>query len=357
MPRKYDPVVELAKNLGYVRPTEGDVHVNRPLTQISIAFFQDATDFVANRVFPGIPVVSKSDSYWTIDRAEFFRNQVKRRAPGTRAQLINWKVSTDNYNSNRESIGTGVPDEVRSNADSGLAIDRSATELITEQGLIKQELDWVSKYFTAGDPGDTWTFDVDGNAVASTPAAFDPTDAANNQKLFWDDASSTPIEDVRQGKRFVQSITARRPNVLVTGRAVFDTLLDHPDIVGRLDRGQTTGPAIVQREALAALFELDEIMVMDGIQNTAAENLPSAFSFIGGNNALLAHRAPNPGLLVPSAGYTFNWTGFLGATTNGMRIRRKRDDLADTDIFEMDMHYDQKIVSADLGYFFGAIVQ
>ncbi len=355
MPRKYEARIEMAKNAGYVRPTEGDVHVDRPLTNISIAFFQEADGFVASRAFPGIPVMSKSDSYYTIDRGEFFRNQVKRRAPGTRAPLINWKVSTDNYVSNRESIGTGIPDEVRSNADTPLAMDRSATELVTEQGMIKMEVDWVQNYFTAGDPGDTWTFDVDGAAAAS--AAFDPTDPANNQKVFWDDLGSTPIEDVRQGKRFVSSITGRRPNIMVCGRAVFDILLDHPDIVGRLDRGQTTGPAIVQRDALAALFELEEILVMDGIQNTAAENLPASFSFIGGNNALLAYRPANPGLLVPSAGYTFNWTGFLGATTNGMRIRRKRDDLADTDIFEMDMHYDQKLVSADLGYFFGGIVQ
>ena len=354
--RKYDPQIEMAKNAGYVRPTEGDVHVDRPLTNISIAFFQEADGFVANRVFPGIPVQSKSDSYWTIDRGEFFRNQVERRAPGTRAPLINWKVSTDNYNSNRESIGTPVPDEVRANADAPLSMDRSATELVTEQGLIKQEIDWVTNYFTAGDPGDTWTYDVDGAATGSG-ANFDPTDAANNQKVFWSDAASTPIEDIREGKRFVQESTGRRPNVLTLGRRVFDILLDHPDIVGRLDRGQTMGPAIVQRDALAALFELEEILVMDGIQNTAAEGLTASFSFIGGDNALLSYRPPNPGLLVPTAGYTFNWTGFLGAATNGIRIRRKRDDLADTDIFEMDMHYDQKLVSADLGYFFGAIVQ
>lgn len=355
MPRKFDPKIAMAKNAGYVQPSESDVHVDRPLTNISIAFMQSQDDFVAGRVFPGIPVMSKSDAYYVIDRAEFFRSQAKRRAPGTRAPQINWKVSTDNYNSNRESVANPVPDEIRANADGALGVDRAATELVTEQGLLKQELDFVTNYFTAGNPGDTWTYDVDGAATAS--GAFDPTSAANNNKVFWDDAASTPIEDIRQGKRFVQSRTAKRPNVLVLGRNVFDVLLDHPDIVGRLDRGQTTGPAIVQREALAALFELEEILVMDGIQNSAAEGLTASYSFIGGNNALLAYRPPNPGLLVPSAGYTFNWTGFLGATTNGMRIRRKRDDLADTDLFEMDMHYDQKLVSADLGYFFGGIVQ
>ena len=47
-------------------------------------------------------------------------------------------------------------------------------------------------------------------------------------------------------------------------------LCDDPDIVDRLKYGQTAPrPAQVTKEAMAALFELDEIMVMDGIYNAA----------------------------------------------------------------------------------------
>ena len=59
--------------------------------------------------------------------------------------------------------------------------------------------------------------------------------------MFWSDAASTPIEDIRLVKRSILESTGFMPNTLVLGRPVFDALLDHSDIVGRLDRGQTSG--------------------------------------------------------------------------------------------------------------------
>ena len=96
---------------------------------------------------------------------------------------------------------------------------------------------------------------------------------------------------------------------------------------------------------------------MDAIQNTAAEGATAVHVFIGGQHALLAYRAPSPGLMTPSAGYTFSWTGLLGSTTDGMRIMRFRMDQIKSDRVEIEMSYDQKLVSPDLGYFFGDIVE
>ncbi len=42
-------------------PTAGDVHVNTPLTQISIAYLQSQTEFVAAQFAPVIPVSKQSD--------------------------------------------------------------------------------------------------------------------------------------------------------------------------------------------------------------------------------------------------------------------------------------------------------
>ena len=338
------------------QPSRSDVHVNRPLTNISIAFVQDAANFVAARVFPNIPVTKRSDLFFTYDRGEFNRDEMKERAPGTESAGGTYQIGNDNYFARPRAYHRDVPDQLRDNADSPINLDREATIFVTTKALIKREVTWNTSFFIAGDPGDTWTFDVDGNATGSG-ALFDPTDAANNQKVFWDDASSTPIEDIREGRRFVLESTGFMPNTLTLGRAVFDTLLDHPDIVGRLDRGQTTGPAIVQRDALAALFELDEILVMDAIQNTAKEGLTSAHAFIGGKHALLSYKPPTPGILTPSAGYTFSWSGRIGAGADGLRIKRFRMDSLESDRIEIDMAYDQKKISADMGYFFGDIVQ
>lgn len=341
----------------FSQPSRGDVHVNTPLTNVSIAFLQDASKFVAGRVFPQIPVAKQSDAYFTYDRGEFNRDEMEERAPGTESAGGTYTIGTDTYYARTRAYHRDVADQIRANADDPLDLDREATEFVTHKGLIKREVLWAAQYFTAGAPGDTWTFDVDGvSSGATAPASFDPTDAANNDKLQWNDASSTPIEDIRQGKRFVLESTGFEPNMLTLGRPVYDALLDHPDIVGRIDRGQTDGAARVNLVTLADLFEVDEVMVMNAIQNTAAEGQAASHSFIGGKNALLSYAPQTPGLMTPSAGYTFNWTGLIGSGAEGMRIKRFRMEHLESDRVEIQMSFDQKKVSADLGYFFGAIV-
>lgn len=343
--------------MAFTQPSRGDVHVNTALTNISIAFAQSAENFVAGTVFPEIPVAKQSDEFFTYDRGEWSRDEMRERMPATESAGGTYKIDTDGYRARTRAYHRDVDDQIRANADSPIDLDREATEFVTTKGLINREKNWVAKFFTSGNPGDTWTFDVDGVASGPTAAAsFDPTDNTNNQKLHWNDAGSTPVEDVRQAKRFVLEDTGFMPNMLTLGRAVYDGLLDHPDVVGRIDRGQTTGTALVNRVTLADLFEVDRILVMDAIENTAAEGASATFSFIGGKHALLSYAPPSPGLMTPSAGYTFNWTGLVGSGPEGMRIKRFRMEPIASDRVEIDMSYDQKVISKDLGYFFGGIV-
>jgi hypothetical protein len=60
--------------------------------------------------------------------------------------------------------------------------------------------------------------------------------------------------------------------------------------------------------------------------------------------------------MTPSAGYTFSWTGLLGAGAEGNRIKSFRMEALSADRVEIDMCFDQKLVSADLGWFWTSIV-
>ena len=64
-------------------PTARDIHVNAPLTNISIAFLQTADTFVASKVFPMVGVSKQSDRYYTYERGDFNRDEMEKRAPGT----------------------------------------------------------------------------------------------------------------------------------------------------------------------------------------------------------------------------------------------------------------------------------
>lgn len=324
-------------------PGRGDVHVDRPLTQIAIAFAQNPEAFVADRVFPVLPVAKQTDKYFTIPIGAWFRDEMEKRAPGALSAQRTHQVSTDSYSCDVWALHEMLADQVRANYDSPLQADREITEGLTQAGMIRKELQFVTDFFGSG----LWTTDQTG---------VDSASPSTNEVGRWDRADSTPIEDVRAGKRRIQARTGFRPNKMVVGREVYDALLDHPDIVGRLDRGQTTGAAIVMRQNLAALFELDEILVMDAVYNSATEGATNSIGLIGGKSALLVYAAPSPGLYAPTGGYTFSWTGLLGSGALGMRMKRIRDEKRESDMLEIQMAFDQKLVSADLGQFFITIV-
>tara|TARA_R110002167_G_scaffold93122_2_gene249821 strand:+ start:18822 stop:19811 length:990 start_codon:yes stop_codon:yes gene_type:complete len=322
----------------FSQPSRSDVHINAPLSSVSLAFIQSADSFVADRAFPRLAVSKQSDSYYTYDRGYFNRAEMTKRAPGAESAGANYALSSASYSADVWALHRDVADQVRANADSPISLDREATELLTLQGLLRKEKEWASAHFITG----IWTTERAG--VAATPTG--------TQFLRWDVAASTPIEDVREGVRTVQESTGFRPNRMVLGRSVYDALLDHPDIVGRLDRGQTSGPAMVMRDALGALFEMQEILVMDAIENTANEGATNVHAFIGGSNALLIYTPASPGLMIPSAGYTFTWNGLLGGGALATRISRMRMDHLKSDRIEIEMAFDQKLVAADLGAMF-----
>lgn len=325
-------------------PSRATVHVNRPLTMISVAFLQAQTNFVADRVFPQLNVPKRSDRYFLYDRGEFNRDDMKERAPGTEA--AGGDISIDNtptYFARYYSYKRDIDDQVRENYDEPLNPDTEATTYLTHKALIRKERLWVTKFLTTG----IWATDVTG--VAAAPGA--------SQFLQWNNPASDPITDIRAGKTAVLESTGFEPNVLVLGKRVWDVLVDHPDIVGRIDRGQTPGgPAMAQTQNLAALLELEEVLVMKAIHNSAAEGQTNVHAFIGGKVALLAYRPQSPGLMVPSAGYTFNWTGLSGSGPGGTRIKKFRMEPIEADRVEISMAFDQRVIANALGYFFATAV-
>lgn len=327
------------------QPTPSDVHVNTPLTNMSVAFIQSADSFVARRVFPTISVQKQSDRYYTYDRASFMRDSMEKRAPGAESAGGGYTVdNTPNYFCDIFALHKDVPDQVRANSDAALNADRDAALYLAQQRLIKMEKVFVSNYMTTS----VWTTDVTG--VSGTPSGA--------QVKQWNDAASTPIEDVRAYKTVVQQLTGIRPNTLTIGQEVWDALADHPDIVDRVKYSGGVGngnPARITKEAVAAVMELDNIYVSGAVNATSAEGATDTFAFIAGKAALLSYSAPAPGLQIPTAGYTFEWNGYLGSV-EGQRITSFRMEHLKSERVEIEAAFDMKVVSADLGVYFASLV-
>ena len=152
-----------------------------------------------------------------------------------------------------------------------------------------------------------------------------------------------------------------KPNKMVVTRDVHDTLINHPDILARLNGGATvTNTAIITSAKIAEMFEISEYYIVDAISNASAEGVAESLGFVATKKAALYYCPPSAGLMVPAAGYNFTWNELDNASGYGIDIRSYTGDFLRvegvSELLEANMSYDQKVVGPDLGVFFNTII-
>jgi hypothetical protein len=328
-------------------PTVADLHVNVPLTNVSVAYMQSADSYIADKVFPRLPVDKQSNIFYKYSKSDWRRTDVEKRAPSTESAGTGWNTTTDTYFAHVYAVHKDIDDQTRANADTVWNLDRDSTEFITNQHLLKRDIDWTASYFKTG----VWATEKTGVASGAT----------TNQFLQWDQASSDPIGDVAQWLIDFRQLTGFAPNVAVLGPYVMKALKQHPDI---LDRIKYTQKGIVTEDLVATLFDVDELYVTYATQATgpqipdaALQDAAASYSFIGNPKGVLFAYAPSsPSLLTPSAGYTFTWKGYMGGNSMGVKVSKFRMQHIKSDRVEAEQSYDMKPVCADMGLFLAAAV-
>ncbi len=318
-------------------PTAGDIHVNRPLTNFSQKYLQSARAFIAGgEAIPNLPVSKQSDLYYEFAREDFYRDEAEERADGTESAGGGFTLSTDPYYARVYSFHKDVTDRQRSNQDTPIGLDRSATQYVTHKLLIRRERLMALGFLSA--TASPWQ---NGTAAA----------VATGQNVNW--LVDDPITQIRTAADGVEGITGYRPNKMILGRRAWSVLQDNDEVLSRITGGSTSqNAAMVRRDLVAQLFELDKIFVMGGVVNTAVKGAAEATGFINSEEALLYYAPDSLGLEEPSAMARFSWTGLLGNTPDGMRIRRFREEKLQADRVEGEMSFQFKVTGPELGHLF-----
>jgi len=321
--------------------TPSAVHIDQPLSNLTLAYVQEQTNFVADKVFPVVGVQRQSDKYYLYDRANMNRSgDVKKLAPRTEVNRIGMAISNAAYYADVYGIGMDFDEQTLANEDAMLEVRAAGAQTLINRVLIEREEQFASSFFSAG----VWTTDV-------TPA-----------NLWSDYTNSTPISDVTAGRRTMQLKSGGfKPNTMVIGKEVRDVLINHPDILARLNGGATvTNTALITDAKLAEIFEVENLYVMEAVKNGAVEGLAEANAFIGGKNALLVHTPRTAGLMTPAAGLTFAWNNIPSVNNLGITVESFSDDALKrqqvAEHIQVKMAYDMKVVGADLGYFFEDVI-
>ena len=322
------------------QPTSSQVHVDAILTNISVAYMQRSENFIADKVFPVVPVDKQSDKYFVYTKNDWFRDEAQVRSDGSESVGSGYNIATDTYYADVFAIHKDIGDQTRANADAPINVDREAAEFVTHRLLQRREQQFVTDFMSTG----VWANDVAG--VASGPSS--------GETIRWSTyATSDPIEDIEAGKASVLSTTGFEANTLVLGYEVFRQLKNHPDLV---DRIKYTSSQTITEDMLARMFDIDRVLVSKSVKATNAEGATGAYDFTTGKTALLAHVAPSPGLLTPSAGYIMQWTGVSGGMGLTVGTSSFRLESLKATRVEAELAFDNKVVATDLGYLWSDIV-
>ena len=276
---------------------------NRYLTNMSMAFFANAGEYVATSIFPICPVELSSGYYYIYNKGDLARDNVQRKPKFGKVTPAQMGHTDESYRCEVDQIIVGI-DQIgavnyqRSNVPPSIDPKRAKNRFVTDQMLLHLDITFANSYFKSG----VWANEFTG--IASGGAA-----AGGSQFIQFSDANSDPIRFFDARKRQIKLEGRRMPNKLTLGYDTFLALKEHPDLLERVKyTGSTANPAQVNERVLAELFGVDEVKVLYAAYNAAEEGQEDDMQFIcEPDGALLSYTTPSPRIDEPSAGYIFTW--------------------------------------------------
>lgn len=260
--------------------------VDPVLTQIAMAYRNAA--MIADMVLPRIPVGGELFKYTTYKKEERFTVPETEVGRKSRVNEVEFGANEVEASTRDYGLEDPIPQSDIDAAGSRFSPVEQAVEAMQDLIALDRELRVSSMVMNASNYG------------SANKAAVD--------NEWTDKEASDPLEDV------LAALDAPliRPNVMVFGQANWRALSTHPIIVKAV-HGNSGDSGIARRQAVAELFELEEILVGQSYVNTAKKGQAASFSRVW-NGVLAFHRnaAANT-----RNGITFGFTGQHGDRVSG----------------------------------------
>lgn len=288
---------------------KGAFRPNIYLTNLSMAYFQDASRYVAKTIFPICPVRLSSARYYTFSKEDLLRDNVARKPQFGKVQPAQMGQMDESYNCKVDQVIVGV-DQIdalnyqRTNAPGVADPRRAKAKFIAEQILLHQDIAFAEGFFQPG----VWTNEWSGNTTMNE---------GSKQFIKFNDDNCDPVVLFDTLCTGVEQSTGRRPNRLGLGKSAFNALKANPIVLDRVKfGGSTANPATVNERVLAELFGIEKVVVMSSIYNKAPVGAAPNMQFIcDPTSALLAYATNSPPSMSPPQGTSLPGTCSATAST------------------------------------------
>lgn len=299
------------------------LHIDRALSTLSVQYRNES--MIWREILPVIGVGLRSDKYFKYAKENAYRLADDKIGPKSLANEISLDVSTDNYSVKDHALSDWLPQETIDNADTPLspAIDvNDNLNMLLDVAQEKRASDLVF-------------------AAATYPTGNKVTLSGTGQ---WGQSADAPISDVQTAIE----TCFMRANTLVFGVdawLVFRRLPEVLDAVKSSTRQQGTPGGLATAPEVAALFEVDRILVGRSRYRGSKEGQTATFERLWGKHMAALHVVQNPGIRSITFGGTFSETDRLTMTD----FDPKRG-VKGAHYYKVGWNSDEKVIASDLGY-------
>jgi hypothetical protein len=288
----------------------------------------DRQGFIASRVLPVFEVAKASGKFGKIPIEQLLQNRDTKRAPGTGYSRGSFTFTDLGYATEEHGAEEPVDDREASLYRDYFSAEQVASNRAYDAVLRNAEMRAAALLFNA------------------TAFAAQKTTVTNE----WDDAANaTPITDVEAAVQTIWTRTGLWPNALIINRLVFRNLRNCEQIIERIQSagaGNATKPSDITAAMLAAVFDLEEVIVSGLPKNAAKEGQPASIAPIWSSEyAMIARIARSQDVREPCLGRTFHW-GEDGSQIGGT-VETYRDETVRSDVVRVRHDVDELLIHSE----------
>ena len=295
--------------------TLADRRINDPvLTKLAQGFKNNSLVF--DKLFPIVSVSKEGGKIPSFNKEAFMIYNTERAIRAKSNRISPGVHSTIDFVLTEHDLE--YPIDYRELDEDLLGLRQHATHVVTDAILLRNEK-------AAAD-------------IAQNTANYDASNKlALSGTTCWDTTTSTPLDDINDGRYAVRADIATFPNVGIIGPQAYKALSRHADI---LDLIKTTQHAVMNVDLLAQLLNLKHLYIGEAVYADDA----GAFTDVWADNMVLAYvpEADIKSFYEPSYGYTLRKSGFPQMD--------RYDEAAKLELVRNTDLLVSKIVGADAGF-------
>lgn len=285
--------------------------------------------YIGPRVLPFMNVQLQSANFSKITIESLLRDTETLRAPGGGYNRDKYQFEQDSYTTTE--YGAEEPVDDREKAIYAYSFDIERISALRAMGRVLR--DYEKRVAAATFDTSVWTGDL--------------TTAVGTK---WNTpGSATPIDDVLDAHESVRNSCGMLPNAVIMSWVAFKELQKNDQIIDQIKYSGRDDPKQVTLDALASLFQVEEVIVAGGVKSTAKEGQPAAIDDIW-NKAyvMVAKLCRSQDLREPCIGRTFHFVG--DGSSEGGTVEQYRDERLRSDVMRTRMDYQPKIIYPQAGH-------